>query len=191
LGEKYGRSEQAIRQFSARNAAEIAIRRQALLGEVDIEAAHLWVSNKAIRIAQRQKLAEGLERHLADDDLDPKLVVRLTGEYNALLRAVAEEKSELRTQISLESPAFEHSIIGWDQDKWQAEMMIERGWIPPAHERPVRSADGSTPAPAPAPPAASRDMPTPATTSRAPLLRRPLPEIRSTNRLSRSPPSRG
>jgi hypothetical protein len=51
LAVKYGRSHQAIKQFSARNAAEIAGRRQVLLGEVDAEAANLWVSDKTTRIA--------------------------------------------------------------------------------------------------------------------------------------------
>ena len=71
----YSRGIDAIAQFSAQNAAEIAVRRQALLGEVDVEAAHLWISSKVIRIATRQKLAEDLERHLANDDLDPRVQV--------------------------------------------------------------------------------------------------------------------
>jgi hypothetical protein len=41
LAEKYGKSVQAIHQFSQRNAGEIATRRQTLLAGVDAEAAHL------------------------------------------------------------------------------------------------------------------------------------------------------
>jgi hypothetical protein len=102
-GIEYPRSLDALKQFSSRNHAEVAVRRQALLGEVDVEAAHLWVSSKANRIAHRQKLLEGLERLLADEALDPRLVPRMTREYNALLRAVAEEKGELRTQVEVRS----------------------------------------------------------------------------------------
>ena len=124
---KYRRTLQAVHQFSARNHAEIATRRQALLGEVDIEAVHLWVSNKVIRIAHRQKLAEGLERYLADDDLDPKLIVRLTREYNALLRAVAEEKGELRSTVELESAPLTHIVEGWNPDRWMQQLLERAG----------------------------------------------------------------
>ena len=49
-------------------------------------------------------------------------------------------------------------------DKWQAEMMISRGWIPPEAERPAPSGDGSaapTPTPA-AEPARAPSAPVPA-----------------------------
>jgi hypothetical protein len=69
LADKYGRSHQAIKQFSARNSAEIAQRRQVLLGEVAGEASRMWVSDKKIRIAWRLKLIEDMDGYLADPEL--------------------------------------------------------------------------------------------------------------------------
>ena len=121
LAAKYGRSHQAVKQFSARNAAEIAIRRQVLLGEVDAEGAHLWVSDKVTRRAWRQKLIEDLEIRLADEGLDPRLRSRYTRDIDMLLHRVAEEKGELPTRITVELtevPVLSHIIEGFDRDKW-------------------------------------------------------------------------
>jgi hypothetical protein len=124
LAEKWGRSHQAIKQFSARNSAEIASRRRVLLGEVDAEAAHAWVANKVARIDWYQKLIEDLEIRLADEDLDPRVRSRFTRDVAQLLRAVAEEKGELRTQIELDAgPRVISDVIGWDANKWAEEFL--------------------------------------------------------------------
>ena len=46
-----------------------------------------------------------------------------------------------RTAVQVESPTFTSTVTGWAVDKWQAEMMISRGWIPPEAERPAPSGD--------------------------------------------------
>ena len=63
LAVKYGRSHQAVKQFSARNAAEITSRRRVLQGELATETDHLWVAGKTARIAWYQKLIEDLDSH--------------------------------------------------------------------------------------------------------------------------------
>jgi hypothetical protein len=143
LAVQFSRTVQAIHQFSARNSAEIATRRQVLLGEVDAEAAHLWVADKTTRIAWLQKLIEDLDSHLSDPDLDLRLRSRYTREVASMLKAVAEEKGELPTRVQLDSgsgPLVRSEIVGWDPDKWMAGVMVERGWIPPEAERDGASA---------------------------------------------------
>ena len=65
LAARFSRTVQAIHQFSARNAAEVATTATDLLGEVDAEAAHLWISDRVTRRAWRQKMIEDLEAALA------------------------------------------------------------------------------------------------------------------------------
>ena len=95
LADEFGRTPDAINQFSSRNAGEIATRRQILLGEVDAEGAHLWVSHKVLRRAWRQKLLEDIEARLADPDLDDRQRSRYNRDAAMLLRQVDEEKGDL------------------------------------------------------------------------------------------------
>jgi hypothetical protein len=140
LAAKYGRSHQAVKQFSARNAAEIATRRQVLLGEVDAEGAHLWVSDKVTRRAAPE-LIEDLEIRLADEGLDPRLRSRYTRDIDMLLHRVAEEKGELPTRSTVELtevPVLSHIIEGFDRDKWLTELLEARR-NPPAPAEPDAS----------------------------------------------------
>jgi hypothetical protein len=164
LADKFSRSLQAIRQFSARNSVEIAQRRQMLLGEVSDEASHMWVSDKVTRIAWRLKWIEDLDAHLADPDLDPQLRSRYTRDAAMLLRAVAEELGELRTQVDVDTgPTLTSAVIGWDIEKWAADLAAGR--TDPVTPEPTSApasepARSSTPTPAPAPaPAPERDGP--------------------------------
>ena len=100
LAAEFGRTVQAVHQFSARNHAEIATRRQTLLGQVDAEGAHLWVSHRVVRRAWRQKLLEDIEARLADPDLDDRQRSRLIRDAAMLLHQVDEEKGELPPRTS-------------------------------------------------------------------------------------------
>ena len=136
LASRFGRSVQAIHQFSARNSAEIATRRQALLGEVDAEAAHLWISDRVTRRAWRQKLIDDMEAALEDPDLDWRQRSRYNRDIAMLLRQVDEEKGELPTRVALQVesvPKMTYEIGGVDM----ASLLSE--W----------HGNGSNPAPAP------------------------------------------
>ncbi len=87
-------------QFESRNSAEIATRRQTLLGEVDAEAAHLWISDRVMRRAWRQKLIDDIEAALEDPDLDWRQRSRYNRDIAMLLRQVDEEKGELPTRVA-------------------------------------------------------------------------------------------
>ena len=101
-GVEYPRSLDTLKRFSSRNHAEIAVRRQTLW--VRWTLMQRTCGFRARRTASPPaEVAEGLERLLADEALDPRLSARMTREYNALLRAVAEEKGELRTQVEVRS----------------------------------------------------------------------------------------
>jgi hypothetical protein len=62
LAEKYGRSLQAINQFSARNADEIRSAKQPLVASADDEYAGIAIAKKLNRIAPQS----------ADEALPPK-----------------------------------------------------------------------------------------------------------------------
>jgi hypothetical protein len=66
------------------------------------------------RIAWYEKLAEDLEIHLADDDLDLRLRHRYTCDVAMLLHKVSELMGEpTRTTIQFESaPALRHHVVG-------------------------------------------------------------------------------
>jgi hypothetical protein len=71
LGEKYGRSTQAVHQFSARNADEIRLAKQALVADPSDEYAGVAIAKKLNRIADADKdLADVIEL-LENGDLTP------------------------------------------------------------------------------------------------------------------------
>ena len=121
---KYNRHRQSIAQFSARNSAEIATRRQTLLGEVDAEAAHLWISDRVTRRAWRQKLIDDMEAALEDPELDWRQRSRYSRDIAMLLRQVDEEKGELPTRVALQVesvPKMTYEIGGVDMAGLLAE----------------------------------------------------------------------
>jgi hypothetical protein len=119
LATKYSRHVQTISQFSARNSSEIAGRRGVLQGELASETTHLWVADKTARIAWYQKMIEDLDGYLADDELDLSVRHRYTREVASMLRAVTEEKGELRSTVEVESaPVLRHIVEGWTPDAW-------------------------------------------------------------------------
>jgi hypothetical protein len=147
LADKWGRTHQTIKQFSARNSAEVASRRQVLLGEVDAEAAHLWVSDKTRRIACLQKWIEDLDTRLADEELDLRVRSRLTRDAAQLLRSVAEEKGELRSIVEVDSgPVLTRIVEGWNPTAWLQRLGTEESSAPEPPVAPDGS-DSSAPAP--------------------------------------------
>jgi hypothetical protein len=42
-----------------------------------------------------------------------------------------------RQLSGLTAPTVWSEIVGFDAERWQAEMMIKRGWVPPEAERPA------------------------------------------------------
>ena len=168
--DKFSRSLQTIRQFSARNKAEIAGRRRVLQGELASETSHLWMADGVTKIAWYEKLAEDLDGYLADPDLDLRVRHRYTLAVATLLHKAAELLGQLPTRsVAIESaPTLRSEIVGFDAERWQAEMMVKRGWVPPSDEDPRRSDNGdratsSEPAPSPTPaPEPDRTAPAPA-----------------------------
>ena len=69
LATKYERSLDAIRQFSARNAAAIATRRAELLGELNAETSHLWITDQAKVKARMQDSLDLAWSYLEDKAL--------------------------------------------------------------------------------------------------------------------------
>ena len=150
-----------------------------LQGELVTATDHLWIANSVTQIEWRQKLAEELDGYLDDPDLDLRVRHRYTLAIDTLLHKVAELLGQLptRTTVAVETPeTFKTEVVGWSQDRWVADQMVERGWIPPSDEDPRRTDNGDraaspepaqprTPAPepdrtAPAPaPAPERDGP--------------------------------
>jgi hypothetical protein len=137
IATKYGRHPQTIAQFSARNSAEVATRRQTLLGEVDAEAAHLWISDRVTRRAWRQKLIDDMEAALEDPDLDWRQRSRYSRDIAMLLRQVDEEKGELPTRMAVRldtGPALTSEIVGFDPAEWMAGLAESRRNPVPASE---------------------------------------------------------
>jgi hypothetical protein len=157
LGERYGRSAQAISQFSARNKDEILAAKRDMTPEV---SSRLWGANKEQRIADYVADHVDLNERLQVPNLSDAARARYLAEKRKIKHALADECGQLftRTVVQMESgPRLVSEVLGWDQDRWLAEMMVERGWIPPSDEDPRRSGNGdhsattTEPAPASAP----------------------------------------
>jgi hypothetical protein len=130
VAEKYGRSLQAVHQFSARNSAEIAGRRRELQGELNVETAQQWVSDKAQLKDLYRKHYEDLDVRLSDPDLDDRLLVRLTREATSILHKVSDLMGWLPQRVAIESdkPLLSYEIVGLDMDKVFAEGGRQHTW---------------------------------------------------------------
>ncbi len=119
LAEKYGRIAQAVHQFSARNHAEIATRRQALLGEVNAEASHLWISDQARVKARMQDSLDLLWSFVEDDDLDSRVRLRYHRQHDSLLHQINELSGWLpprtsKVEISSSMPLGKRLVMSPD-----------------------------------------------------------------------------
>jgi hypothetical protein len=101
LAEKYSRHIQAIKQFSARNAGEVAVVQAGINKSLHERLAEVPIADKARRIAVDQLLRDDLLDRLEDSSLDARLRNHYTKTIMALQRAVAEEMGDLRTAVDL------------------------------------------------------------------------------------------
>ena len=98
LAERYGRSLQAVRQFSARNADEINAAKQEMSRE-DIEP---WGCVKRDRLAVYSQQLVEVDERLQSGDLTPGQEVRFRALLLKALHQLAEEKGELPSRQQLE-----------------------------------------------------------------------------------------
>jgi hypothetical protein len=114
LAEKYGRSLQAINQFSARNADEIRSAKQALVANADDEYVGIAIAKKLNRIADAdQDLADVIEL-LENGDLSPTQRKGYLNLKSKLRREVAEEKGELPVRSRVELQVSGRSLTDFD-----------------------------------------------------------------------------
>lgn len=92
IAREFGVSRQAVFQFAATNAAEIA----SVKADIASEWAGLWVADKAKRLAEYQSDIEKITEDLADTTDDKLLRVKV-----AIMRQVAEETGQLKNQIEV------------------------------------------------------------------------------------------
>jgi hypothetical protein len=119
------------------------------------------------KAAWMEKYAEELDSYLADPELDLRVRHRYTLAVATLLHKASELLGQLPTRVQLDSgsgPVLRSEVVGFDWDRWQHDLMVERGWIPPTDEdpRPPDNGDHAAayePAPAPIPPAVEPDRP--------------------------------
>lgn len=136
---KYGRAHITIKQFRARNAAEIAGRRRVLQGELATATDHLWIADKVTRIAWCQKLCEDLDSYLADPDLDLRVRHRYTREVASILHQASELLGELPTRSTIEvesGSVLRHEVVGFSPDKWLEELAANRADTTATHAPP-------------------------------------------------------
>ena len=104
LAEKYGITLQTMREFSARNADEIAARKAELQGELNAATVHLWVSEKAEILAYYKMMLDQLRPKLTDSGLDDRVRSRFNRDAKALLHDCSELEGLLqaRSRVELE-----------------------------------------------------------------------------------------
>jgi len=119
LGRKFDRHEQAIHQFSARNAAEIGVVRSRNNQDLRERLAEVSIADKAARVVVDGRLRDDLLALLGDDGLDARTRYQYTKTVMALQRAVAEELGDLCSSIDLavsKNPITDFDTIVVDDD---------------------------------------------------------------------------
>jgi hypothetical protein len=119
LATKYGRTLQTIREFSARNSAEIQGRRQVLQGALAEETKHLWVADK-VKVAERyQDTIDDLYADFQDTE-DLRLKSRLARDLAPLMHAAADLYGlfPMRSKVDLDvkSPFRLGDVLAFGQD---------------------------------------------------------------------------
>jgi hypothetical protein len=98
IADKYGRVLQTIREWSARNHAEIAGRRREMNGELASDLVHVRTASKARCVEIRDKVIAETEAELENPKLTQGMLVRLTRTLDMLLLHQAEELGQLPTR---------------------------------------------------------------------------------------------
>jgi hypothetical protein len=119
LAEKYGRTVQAIHQFSSRNKDEIRRAKQALVADPTDEYAHVGIAHKWYRISDAEQDLAAVEEWLQDPNLTPSHRKHYIALKSKLRREVAEEKGELpvrsHVELDLTNAAFPATGTKWVQ----------------------------------------------------------------------------
>jgi hypothetical protein len=104
LATKYGRSLQAVKEFSARNAAEIQEARNAINEDVAEGLRGVPVAIRANRIKWLDEYRLDCEAALQDPGLTPGQRIRYINTVAKLLHQIAEQLGDLpsRSQVQLE-----------------------------------------------------------------------------------------
>jgi hypothetical protein len=123
LAEKYGRSVDAIHQFSSYNRDEIRRAKQALVADPGDEYAGVAIAKKWYRVADADQDLAHIEDRLADPLLTDTQRKGYLNLKSKLRREVAEERGELPSRIAIESnsPLMTYEIVGVDMAKVFAE----------------------------------------------------------------------
>ena len=120
LATKYGRSFDAIRQFSSRNSSTIATRRAELQGELNAETSHLWISDQAKVKARMQDSLDLAWSFAEDDELDPRGRFRYQRQHDSLLHQINELSGWLPPRTAklevAHSQLTDFSVIAIDED---------------------------------------------------------------------------
>ena len=113
IADKYGRAHQTVKEFAARNKAEIA----RVKAEYGSELSVLWVANKFNRMATLQQYLEDIHRNWESPDMDADQWLRSIQVCQKILRDVAEEIGDLPTRARpmTAGVGLEEEIGGWDE----------------------------------------------------------------------------
>lgn len=126
LAQKWGRDEQSIKQFLARNCAAVEAVRAGTSKALHERLIAVPVSDKADRVAVYGQLRDDLLARLDDDDLDPRLRNHYTKTVVMLQRHAAEELGDLRTHVEVATPLRLGEVLAFGADG-QLHEVVEPG----------------------------------------------------------------
>jgi hypothetical protein len=101
IADRYSRTEQAVKQFAARNANEIRVIRAGQDAELQQRLSEVAIADQARRIANYGDLREELQVRLETGPMDAQLASQVVKAINALNRSVAEELGQLHTRSTV------------------------------------------------------------------------------------------
>jgi hypothetical protein len=119
LAESYGRTYQTVKEFSARNSAEIQGRRQVLQGALAEETQPLWVADK-VKVAERyQDTIDDLYAWYQNTD-DGRLKSRFARDLAPLMHAAADLYGHFpmrsRVDLDVKSPFKLGEVMAFGAD---------------------------------------------------------------------------
>ena len=116
LAEKYQVSYEAIAQFRKRHAPEIDKARDRL----EDKLSHLWIAEKAARLAEYEAAFERIRAILDDSDLRANVnTAEMIRAQFAALKAAAEELGDLTQKIETRTVSVNYIVEGVDMSKLQ------------------------------------------------------------------------
>jgi hypothetical protein len=114
LAERFGRSPDAIHQFSSRNGDEIGRRKAVLHDELTANSAHLWVTEKAEILAYYQQMLDTLRLKVSASEADDRVQSRAVRNAQKLLHDCSELEGLLqaRSRVEMEVSGAELPPVG-------------------------------------------------------------------------------